>query len=68
MLVLVAMSALWKGDGATGPIFSVVGPGLLAVVLVIVDRPASAESVGGGCENCGGGPLWRVSVVMWCAV
>jgi hypothetical protein len=48
--------------------FSVVGPGLLAVVEVTVDRPARCESLGGGWVNCGGGACTRVSVVMCVAV
>jgi hypothetical protein len=53
----------WKGDGAAGPKSSVVGPGLLASVLVeVVERPASWVSVGGGMDSwdggCGGAFRW----------
>jgi hypothetical protein len=41
---------------------------LEAVVAVVVERPADAEVKGGGWENCGGGALNRVSVVMTVAV
>lgn len=41
---------------------------MLAVVLVVVDRPANCESDGGGRVNCGGGPATWVSVVMKVAV